>query len=295
MRRIVLAAAAAALLMTGAPAFGSFATAAPAEAEAEAAKRKINLAGRQRMLTQRMAKAACFASIGLEAGHHLEGMATAHALFARTLDGLRHGDPEQGLTRETKDAVLAELREVEALWADYGDLVAASVESGAVSEADLADVAEQNLPILTSMNEAVQQTARAYGDSSVPLHLAVALDISGRQRMLTQKMAKEVCFVAADVQPAEARAALAETVELFSASLEALMNGAPFVGIRPPRSAELEAQLGTVAAMWEELKPVFVSVAGGAEPTARDLALVAERNMPLLREMNRAVFLYEQE
>ncbi|MEM8759776.1 MAG: type IV pili methyl-accepting chemotaxis transducer N-terminal domain-containing protein, partial [Pseudomonadota bacterium] len=43
----------------------AFASVGGAIDSAADAKRKINIAGRQRMLTQRMAKAACFAFLGV--------------------------------------------------------------------------------------------------------------------------------------------------------------------------------------------------------------------------------------
>ena len=72
----------------------------PAQAEtligAEAAKRKINLAGRQRMLSQRMAMLACMADSDVQTENALARADAAHDLFDRTLQGLRFGDEELG-------------------------------------------------------------------------------------------------------------------------------------------------------------------------------------------------------
>lgn len=258
-------------------------------------KRKINLAGRQRMLSQRMAKAACFAAIGLDTGAHMTMMREAHDLFERTLTGLREGDAEQGLAAETDEAVLEGLATVRELWTDYAAAVTDAVETDTVSRADMAVIAELNLPVLREMNRTVGLTERAYGDRSVPLHLAIALNISGRQRMLSQKMAKEFCLIAYGFEPAENRKALAGTVELFDLSLDALIEGYADVGIRPPQGAALKAQLAAVDAMWTDLKPVYEAVAAGADPAPQALVQVAIDSNEVLREMNTAVFLYERE
>lgn len=272
--------------------------AAPALAADVAAdgKRKINLAGRQRMLSQRMAKAACFAAIGLDVDAHLRMMREAHALFDRTLAGLRDGDPGQGIQfPERNGKVLAGLATVEGLWAEYGAAIAEAAASGAVSDAQLETIAALNLPVLAEMNATVKLTERAYGASDVPLGLAIALNISGRQRMLTQKMSKEFCLIARGHEVETNRAALGKTVALFDASLEALRFGAPDVGIRPPQGQALIDKLAEVQALWDGLEPVFLAVAEGGEPDPMALVEVSQDNNTLLVTMNEAVFLFESE
>jgi hypothetical protein len=252
-------------------------------------------AGRQRMLSQRMAKAACFAAIGIDPAGHIAMMSDAHDLFDRTLTGLGAGDAAQGMLPETDKAVLAGLETVGGLWSDYGAAIRAAHDAGTVTPARLEVIGALNLPVLKEMNRTVGLTQRAYGDTSVPLHLAVALNISGRQRMLSQKMSKELCLIAAGQDVEGNRKALGATVGLFDASLVALIEGAADVGIRAPDGADLRAQLQTVAAIWAGFRPLFDdAIAGKASPDTT-LATVAIANNTLLREMNTAVGLYELE
>ncbi|MGF1445366.1 MAG: type IV pili methyl-accepting chemotaxis transducer N-terminal domain-containing protein, partial [Pikeienuella sp.] len=91
-------AAAAGALLAGAPA-----QAAPTAAEA---RRAINLAGRQRMLSQRMARATFYTRLGVEPSRHLEMLTAASALFDTTLAGLRDGSEDLGLATEESPRVL---------------------------------------------------------------------------------------------------------------------------------------------------------------------------------------------
>lgn len=264
-----------------------------AAARAQAAKRKINLAGRQRMLSQRMAKAAAFVRLGIEADRHLAMMKDAHDLFDRTLRGLHYGDEEQGLTPETDPSVVESLNVVEGLWPGYSAAILKSVETGAVDEADMDAIARLNTPVLVTMNASVKQFEIAYGDSSISLGLAIAINVSGRQRMLSQKMSKEACLCALDYNRAETKETLANTVRMFDLSLTALIDGLPTVSIIKPPSREVDDKLRQVRAMWSEFKPIVENVAQTGAPELGQLASIAAKNDPLLKTMNEAVFLYE--
>ncbi|MEM9760498.1 MAG: type IV pili methyl-accepting chemotaxis transducer N-terminal domain-containing protein [Pseudomonadota bacterium] len=271
----------------------AFASVGGAIDSAADAKRKINIAGRQRMLTQRMAKAACFAFLGVEREMHVEQAKSAHDLFDRSLRGLRFGDPDLGLKTERNSRVQEGLGVVNGLWFSYGGAVETAISRA--SREDVDAVIEQNLPILKEMNRAVSYTEQAYGGNEVPLHIAIAINIAGRQRMLTQKMSKEASMLAIGYAPDDTKAMLAKTIALFDNSLQALREGMALVGIQPPKTPEVKRKLAGVAELWGDLKPVMDRVV--AADTVDDAALehVAAQNNPLLVAMNEAVFLYENE
>jgi hypothetical protein len=263
-------------------------------ATAEDGKRKINLSGRQRMLSQRMAKAVCFAALDVQTSAHLTMISDAHSLFDTTLKGLRAGDETLGMNPEKTPRILAELDAVDTLWERYGATVASAKGSSAAAQAALEEVGALNVPVLVQMNKAVGEFERHYG-SGGEIHpvLALALNVAGRQRMLTQKASKEFCLIAAGQNVDANRAALAETVALFETSLLGLMDGNDEMGLVEAPTDEIYGQLETVLALWEPLKPIFEKVAGGGMASAADLERVARDNNPLLVEMNRAVGMYE--
>lgn len=261
----------------------------------EDGKRKINLSGRQRMLSQRMAKAACFASIDVQTNAHLQQVSDAHALFDRTLRGLRGGDEEQGMNPEKAPRILEELAGVEELWITYGASVARAAASAEAAQAALPQISELNLPVLRQMNKTVGEFERHYGGTG-DIHpvLALALNISGRQRMLSQKASKEFCLILAGRNVAANREALAETVALFETSLNGLKDGNEEMGLPPAPTDEIYAQLQTVSDLWSPLKTIFDATIAGTTPDAGAIAQVARDNNPLLKEMNQAVWMYDQ-
>jgi hypothetical protein len=270
----------------------------PADAQTSVAvdgKRKINLAGRQRMLSQRIAKAACFIAIDEDRDGHMTMLGDAHDLFDQTLADLRDGNTSLEMLAEINPGILEGLDIVARHWAKYSSTVGAILSEGSVSDDHLQAVAEVNIPTLVDMNRTVGLFEEKYG-SSGDIHpaLALAINVSGRQRMLSQKASKEFCLIAAGIEVEHNRSELARTVKLFEDSLNGLTDGDEGIGLPGAPNDEILAQLEKVRQIWMPLKAVFKKVADGANPTAEEIARVAADNNPLLVEMNKAVWMYDQ-
>ena len=113
------------------PGFGA-ARAAAAEMDHGA---RINVAGRQRMLTQRMAKAM--------------------GEFEEALAGLREGSAAMGLVAPPNDTVIDQLRIVSEIWAKLEPGLNRMARGPAAKPGDFAQVAALNDPLLVEMNKAV--------------------------------------------------------------------------------------------------------------------------------------------
>ena len=122
----------------------------------------------------------------------------------------------------------------------------------------------------------------------------VILNLSGRQRMLTQKMSKETFLVAAGIDAAGNREALKKTMTLFDTTLTGLRDGDPRVNLPPTSNSRIVKQLDEVRALYEELKPILAAAAGGQTQASENLQALAEKNPVLLAEMNKAVKMYER-
>ena len=196
---------------------------------ANEAKRKVNLAGRQRMLSQRMSKASCFLLTGVETDFHQQMLVGASDLFALTHDALRFGNTELGLSEEKIPDVTEALAVVDTRWLAYSPLVQGIISGNEVSKDSLVELNAKGLALLADMNAVVTTTATSYGKSlpDLPLILALTIDFAGRQRMLTQKVSKELCLVSAGINTEANRATMTETLEYFNLTLLGLINGYP--------------------------------------------------------------------
>ena len=69
----------------------------------------INLAGKQRMLTQKMSKEALLVAKGIDAEENKANLQKTAALFGKTLTGLVKGDADLGLPKTEDAAILEQL------------------------------------------------------------------------------------------------------------------------------------------------------------------------------------------
>jgi methyl-accepting chemotaxis protein len=127
---------------------------------------------------------------------------------------------------------------------------------------------------------------------------APALNISGRQRMLTQKMSKELFSAQIANLGAEtsANASMSKTMKLFDKSLKGLVEGNSEQGLARTTDEGLLLQLKKVQSLWTAfqagLQRASTHPEGSVERDA-GLIFVHERNVELLKEMNKAVGLFE--
>ncbi len=271
-------------------AFGS----APAVAETKDYDHIVNLAGMQRMLTQKMSKEAFLVALGIDREDNLQKLAESRNLFDRMLKGLRHGDALLGLPETTEPEVLDRLSKVEELWPLLHSAIRTSLASGKVSAYEVETIAELNLPLLNAMDETVSAYERVAEKGALVSVLTVAINLAGRQRMLTQKMSKEVFSIAYGLDERANRRNLADSIALFDDTLQGLIYGDNDLGLLPAPTAEIKAQLSKVEGLWDAFRPLLDPLARGGIPGSDTVAQVARQNLPLLEEMNKAVVMYER-
>jgi hypothetical protein len=142
-------------------------------------------------------------------------------------------------------------------------------------------------------NEVVDALQEIYGDTNISATMAAALDFVGRQRMLTQKMSKELALVQLGYEAEKNRESLAGTVKLFGDTLLILKDQAENFGIALPPTPEAAQKLSEIDAAWQLQKPLLETVIGGGLLDAAQLQDYLERSEVLLNESNAAVTLYQ--
>ncbi|MEO5353396.1 MAG: type IV pili methyl-accepting chemotaxis transducer N-terminal domain-containing protein [Magnetococcus sp. XQGC-1] len=257
----------------------------------------INLAGKQRMLSQKMAKEMLLVISGVHAAENRYNLEGTAILFDRTLKGLLQGDAGLGLVRIDHPDIMAQLHVVSHAWTPFQKHVR-DVLTGAISRSALARMADDNLLLLESMSKAVEMYVALAGQDEGDARQAkmyTVINMAGRERMLIQKMTKELLLIANGLEPEGNRVALRKTVDLFERSLDALLEGSAELGIPGTRDAGLRNQLGTVKGLWSRYRPILDAVvvngAGSIQPG--DLDKAAQINLRLLGEMNMAVKMVE--
>jgi|GEM_PF-2833878 len=113
----------------------------------------INLAGRQRMLSQRMTKEALMLQADV---HSKVALQDTVKLFDKTLAGLIHGDESLGLPACGNEETLNQLHVVEQLWDPFHDKMQTVVSSKGQDSEAMEFILSKNIPLLKEMNTAVK-------------------------------------------------------------------------------------------------------------------------------------------
>ncbi len=271
MRRLLSATALSLCLTLGATVGATTAEASSVEVTKQQSGTIINLAGKQRMLTQKMSKEALFIAKGINVEANKASLAKTVALFDKTLNGLINGDESLNLPATTDKDILAQLKVVSDLWTPF---------KAAIEKGDLETINKTNIALLKNMNKAVGMYAKASG-SSIDPKMAKTINLAGKQRMLTQKMTKELLLVANGIDVDANSANAKKTVALFDKTLKDLIAGSP--------NDKITAQLKVVQGLLAEYQPIIEKV----DTSDEALAKAEKLNIPLLKEMNKAVKMYE--
>ncbi|MEZ4835418.1 MAG: methyl-accepting chemotaxis protein [Caldilineaceae bacterium] len=246
----------------------------------------INVAGRQRMLSQRIANRTLMAVAGnTKAAEELQAAAN---LFDVSLQDLTDGDQELGLP-PASPLVRPQLMAVSEVWQPIYEniqLVLQSAAEGAEIQSLMATLAADSDTLLVAGEDLVARLEEQNAESAI-------IELAVRQHMLTQRIAKAAMLVSQG--QIESAPQLAEDVQQFDDALRTLIDGG--AGLAPVEGDAL-AQSKAVLALWQPFQETTQRLLGMAESRAAGLAsaqAVVTATESLLAASAKAVTLFEEE
>jgi len=248
----------------------------------------MNLSGKQRMLSQKMAKEALMVVKGIDVDNNRQNLQKTVDLFNKTLAGLKNGDASLDLPQNEFTRIHRKIDALQTTFDQVASVYKNIATGGTPSADDLTLIAIKNVDVLTQANKIVSlfEIEAKSGVTSTAEELSALINISGRQRMLSQKMTKEFLLIQLDIKKNANSSNLKSTINLFDTSLKGLKSGNAGMGIPSGvGSQEILAQLEVVTGIWDEFKSILQK----AEVTEEDLNKVKELNMKLLQESNAVV------
>lgn len=125
--------------------------------------------------------------------------------------------------------------------------------------------------------------------SGISLYMSMAIDpqtinVAGRQRMLSQRIAKEAMLVAANI---EQQSQLQKTIQLFERSHSAIVNGDTSQGMNAITDKSILQQMNHVGQLWTTYKALINQHVSA--PNDSSLKEIHKQSPVLLKEMNKAV------
>jgi hypothetical protein len=263
----------------------------------------INLAGKQRMLTQKMAKDLLFVYNKFRIKHYLSDFESSRKLFTKTLDGLFHGSEKLNLTGTKLPKIVEQLKVVEKLWQEHQSIFNKAKKGKNIKEAI------RGLDnILIEMNRAVVLYTKSVDRQKQRLKLASIIDsfmnktymlkrlvnLSGKQRMLTQRMTKLSLLVSSNIDKQENIKRLAKFSSLYNQTLIAFVQGDKELNCTPIKNKAIEEQIKVIEEKWDIFYKNIKNIIENKDKSGKSLKYVVDNNEELLKVSNELVKRYEQ-
>jgi hypothetical protein len=223
----------------------------------------INRAARFRALSQRCAKAYCQTYLEVLPENARDTLNTAQRLIQVGFEDLGKG----GFSTSVAKHVLAVQHEATALNA----LLAGPANKNSV--AAVSNQADKMLAVADTTTQVLEQLSK---QSSAKL-----VNTAGRQRMLSQRLAKNYFLIAAGMEPKPLREQMAVDLGDFKHALGALASA-------PISTPSIRNELGLAESQW-----TFFAAAINRKPDPDALRTVATTSERLLEVMNSLTGLYE--
>lgn len=239
------------------------APAAPAATEVISIASAINKAGRQRMLSQRMVKAYCQLHLGVKPDFSQKILQDSIALFDAQLVELR--------AAATKPALQQVWTEMNNNWSKMRPLLLEPP-----SDAGAQKLHELNEPLLASAHKLTGLFEAESGSKS-----GYWINVAGRQRMLSQRIAKFYFLKQMGMTNPELDAGLSKARAEFLTAHEALMGGAA-------NNPAIQAQLRLAKNQWNYLNIALLSdddSDGAHTASMESVAITSERILSLMNEV----------
>jgi len=257
------------------------------------ASERINFSGKLRMLSQKIVATSCYAQAGIAPEMSRASLSATTTEFAQILNALEFGNPDLGiLGAEDRRRTLAGINKIKELWTPIA-VLAAKVEVGTGTLDDVSAIAAQSAPLLDIAERLVVQISGQYTGQTTVLQTDVfTIDIAGRQRMLAQRISKNICLISAGIDAQSSQAELASAAQDFENALFALRDGMPAAGIVPPPTQAITDGLALVVENWSLASPIVADAFAGFTLDAEKLGIAFQTGNLMTGDMNTVVGLY---
>jgi len=234
----------------------------------------IDLAGKQRMLTQKMSKEALLVAKGIEVKKNKEELHKTITLFDSTLQGLLKGDSQLHLPKTNDTKIVKQLQSVISLWSKLKPFID-RVAEGKSDRTALKAIEMGNTPLLQSMNSVVEMYEKKHTSQLTP-QMANTINLAGRERMLVQKMTKELLLIAHQLESHLYMQSLQRGGKFFKHTLFELINRKEI-----QKDSQIKNEIDDIQKLWDE----YQNAIANTELSPEGLLKFTKKEQKVMKEM----------
>ncbi len=238
----------------------------------------INLAGAQRMLTQKLSKNIMEMQLGdMKKVAEIE---TVRARFDEVLAGLQKGDGKLGLPPAQTKAIEEKLQHVQALWEPFSANAALTQEGWPRIMERMQVISETNVPLFNEANELVTALGRISDSQTV--------SVAGRLRAITQRVSKSIfqyVLYKDEKYSAEGR----QFIELQGKIIAGLLNGDPALKLKMVNDPAVREKINGFKNNWQQFEGNALFIFDNVSKVQAAIQYVGSHNIELLKAMNSGV------
>ncbi len=239
----------------------------------------INIAGKERMLSQKMSKEIFF----LVHRHHndFRELGAAVDLFENNLKELLYGNSAKGIYAPQNEKIVTKLEEVMAIWKPFREQIESLKRS--------IEKARPDIEVLTGRTEKLLFLSDVVVKKMVEANLdGVHIDLSGRQRMLSQRMG---LYVGRYLRTANGQDFLiySDAKALYDKTMKNFLQDP-----KVKAHEEVYKIVQETNAYWEEFELYLSGLIAIEDEINKHVNYVHTKNVQLLNAMDEAVWLYTE-
>jgi methyl-accepting chemotaxis protein len=238
----------------------------------------INLAGKQRMLTQKLSKSAMELQLGDMS--KVEEIRGTQKSFSKVLMGLQKGNAELKLPPAETTAIAGKLGEVDKKWALFSKNVDTLVGNWGNVQGNLKAIVVTNVTLFNEANQVVMEMGKTMDASTV--------SFCGRLRAITQRVSKatlEYVFFKDEKYKAEA----IKFSGVQDKIIDGLLNGGSTLPINKAEDPALRSKIEAFKVNWNGFKDRVNNVLNNLDTVKKASLYIGNNNIDLLKTMNAAV------
>lgn len=259
------------------------------------ASNRVVAAALLRTLSQEIPAAACHLHNNVDVEEAIEELSYSVAKFDAVLLALLNGNEDMGIAGgEARRKTVAELEALIEAWTPIHDAAVAVLDNP--SDRNAVDVIYASTEVM--LEKTYHLLTEIQSEYSNPAELLqsdlMLIEISARMAMMTQKMAYEACRVWSNEGNDALVADLTETKQIYKASMDALTNGLPALGIIPPPTPEIADSLAAADADWSIIGGLLDRVVTGDPLTNEERVDLYHRLIVKVHKVEEIENLYQQ-